>query len=917
MPARSWMLNGRGLTSLLVVVAGLAAGVPALAQPEPKREPVEVAPDPEPTEQTKGEQPEVRPDQPEPALKPMEPPPLAEAVTTLLDQAYLSEAERAALRIKHGLWEESDLTTPALRAKAALTRGNFMDSVFDDASVPVEDRAEARWRRGEPEAALELLKGAKTIRAARLSAEALYDLGRPADAATAAEAITKDLSKVTDVDELVEGVRARMLLARIIGASRSGAEFQQMNTLLTHARDDLDRLSWRAPLAEAVLLEDKNNYPDMGAALLQALSHNPRSAEAWYLAGRAAVNGMDFPRAETTALRLDELSSPEPSPYAAIVRALVQLRQQEGEAAEKALAPALARYPNHRELRAVHAAAAAGRFDFAEAQKRLDAFDQLAPGSPVAYLAVGKAMAGARQYEEAANYLREAVKRAPKWPEPVIELGLSEMQSGNNMAALDALRTATQLDGFNVRAENSFKLLKELSNYAQIESEHFIVRCKRGVDEVVAHEMLPQLEKIFQRVTGNEPGGIDHKPAGKTVVELYPNHRWFGVRITGIPQLHTIAAATGPVIAMEAPREGPGHLGAYDWARVVQHEYTHTVTLSRTKNRLPHWFTEAGAVYLEDSPRDTHTVELLARAYRTNSLFDFDTINIMFARPKKPTDRSQAYAQGAWMYEFIIERFGASKPLELMDLYAQGVREEAAFRQVLGIGRAEFLTQFKAYARDQLISWGMLPTENTPDINQLLKQEAAAPEEDSPAGAPREPSPELLEQWLAKHPSNPFVLAAVVKSRAQQQSGRIQAKDVEVVERYALARPLDVLPHKLLADFYLSGGGAELQRGPEHAIEHLEYLDAREQKSAAYAIELARQYSTAGDLEKAARKAERATQINPYDAHTREFAATTALRRQDYATAERHIKALVALEPDRPVHQQRLEAVGKLRAGAP
>jgi hypothetical protein len=365
---------------------------------------------------------------------------------------------------------------------------------------------------------------------------------------------------------------------------------------------------------------------------------------------------------------------------------------------------------------------------------------------------------------------------------------------------------------------------------------------------------------------------------------------------------------------MEAPREGPGHLGAYNWARVVQHEYTHTVTLSRTKNRLPHWFTEAGAVYLEDSPRDTHTVELLTGAFRADALFDFDTINVMFARPRKPTDRSQAYAQGHWMYEFIIERYGMTKPLELMDLYASGVREEAAFRQVLGIGRAEFLAQFKVHARDQLISWGMLPTEDTPDINQLMAQEEAVEEDDSSAAVPAEPTPEVLEKWLAKHPSNPFVLAAVVKSRAVQQGGRIQVKDIEVVERYAMARPMDVLPHKLLADFYLSGAGEEMQRGPERAIEHLEYLDAREQKSAAYAIELSRQYAAGGNLEKASEKAERATQITPYDAGAREFAATAAMRRKDYTTAERHIRALVAIEPDRPVHQQRLEAVRKMGA---
>jgi tetratricopeptide (TPR) repeat protein len=879
---------------LAVIVALAGSAVSAPAQVEPPVKPV-VQPE-------TGASDEV--------IKPIEAPPTPPAVRALLDQVYLTEAERRELRVKHGLWTESDLDTPVLRARAAVMRGDFFDASLDDPEAAVEDRAEACWRRGEPETAVSLLKDATSARAVRLRGEALYDLGRPAEAAAELERLRDLIADSRSADEVVEGVRGLMLLARINGASKSGSEFKGMISQLAHARDVLDRLSWRAPLAEALLLEEKNNYPEMVEAMTAAISFNPRCAEAWLLAGRTAADTFDFERAEAIALRLDELAKPGVSPYAAIVRAMVQLKQNEGEAAERALAPVLERYPNQRELRAAWAAAAAGRFDFEEAGRRLEAFDALAPGSPMAYLTAGKAMASARQYDEAAMYLREAVRRSPKWPEPVIELGLSEMQAGRLSAAHEALNAAAEMDSFNVRAANSLTLLRELDTYIESESEHFIIRSKPGADAIVAAEMLPQLEKIYQRVTGNGPGGIDHEPAAKTVVELYPNHRTFGVRITGVPQLHTIAAATGPVIAMEAPREGPGHLGAYDWARVVQHEYTHTVTLSRTKNRLPHWFTEAGAVYLEDAPRDTTTVELLAKAYRTNSLFDFDTINVMFARPRKPTDRSQAYAQGHWMYEFIIERFGPSKPLELMDLYAQGVREEAAFRQVLGIGRAEFLEQFKAYARDQLISWGMLPTEETPDINMLMAREMG--EDDGPS-VPPEATPEKIEEWLRQYPDNPFVLAAAVKDRMRARNGKAEAGDIELLERYAAARPMDVLPHKLLAELYLSGRAAEVGRGPEHAVPHLEYLDIRETRSAAYAIELARQYAALGELDKASEKAERATRINPYDAATREFAATTALRRKDYATAERHIRALTVLEPDRPVHKQRLEALEKLR----
>src|SRR6185503_18890008 len=121
-----------------------------------------------------------------------------------------------------------------------------------------------------------------------------------------------------------------------------------------------------------------------------------------------------------------------------------------------------------------------------------------------------------------------------------------------------------------------------------------------GIDQVVAELMTAPLEKIHATVAGR----FEHQPAQKTVIELMPDHKRFAVRITGMPWIHTLAACTGPVIAMEVPSEGTPdkHLGPFDWPRVLQHEYTHTITLSQTRNRVPHWLTEAAAVSMEGSP---------------------------------------------------------------------------------------------------------------------------------------------------------------------------------------------------------------------------------------------------------------------------------------------------------------------------
>lgn len=877
-----------------VVASALVAPWPGFAQEVGPAEASEEAPPPTPG---------AEPVESESRLAPL--PDLSEAVATLLQQDYLNPLQRAELRVRHGVWEEGDLASARLAGMAALARGAFGDRALTDSNADPLDRAEALLRTGDPAGAIAMTGEATDLRAARIRIEAMLDLGKRDESLAQARAVMERLraAPIKDAEQLAEAVRALLVLARLQGAEGRGVVgYQEMLSILGRAREELDPLSPNVELAEALLLYEKDNYQEAGESLESALLLHPRLAEAWYLLGRLHADTFSFAQAEVVANRLDQLagqsSSDEGSSvYGSMVRAAIRLKQIEGAAAETSLDEVLGAYPDQREARALEVAAAATAFDFERAETLLKEFDELAPGSPAAYLATGKALAGARQYEDAARMLRAASERAPLWAEPLVELGLSELQAGRIKESREALEKGLLLDRFNMRAANSRELLKELAGYASVESEHFVVRYKPGVDEVMAGEMLDPLERIYQRVTGNGPGGIDHAPAAQTVVELYPNHRWFATRITGLPKLHTFAAATGPVIAMEAPRVGPGHTaGSYDWMRVVQHEFTHTVTLSRTRNRLPHWFTEASAMYLEDAPKDWNVVRLLTQAYENDALFDFETINLMFVRPRRATDRSLAYAQGAWMYEYILERFGQSAPLQLMDVYASGAREPEAFKQVLGLTREQFLEEFKEWAGERLREWGMVERPGMTPLAQLIEDSGES-----------EPTPRAVARWLEEQPDNPFVLSYALERFRQAQAEPPTDRERELLLAYAAARPVDPLPHKILAKYLLSQAGQE-----DLAVEHLLWLDTREQSAPGYAVELARRYAAQGKWDEAIAKATRATGIAPYDGTIREFAASIALRARRPQEAERHILALTRLEPDRAVHKQRLEAVRKM-----
>lgn len=867
-------------------------------------------------------------------------PELSLAVRALLDAAYLTTEERAALRVEHGAWTEADLTRPVLAARAALATGRLDAPALRSPEADALDRIEAMAERGELRDAVSELEGMGGARAARIRAEALERLGELESADAAVDALVAELARSAPADarEQVEAVRALAVRTRIRGvdgAAGAGADYRAMLALLADARQRLDRFDWRSRVLEAQLLAEKSNPAEARGALLEAMALHPRASEAWRLLGWLAVRSFAFDEADAVAAHLDTLAGGV-SPGGGVIRARARLRQNDPDGAWAALEPVLRRYPAHREALAVRAAVYASWFDEARVEEALAEFDALngTEGSAEALLEVGRRLSEARQYERAGEYLRRALARRPNLAEGWTELGLMEVQAARDASALDALRRAVALDPFHTRAANSLKLIEQMIAWPTIETEHFTIRYRAGIDEVLAREMPAVLERLHQSVAG----AFEHTPSRRTLIDLMPDHAAFAVRITGMPSLHTVAAATGPAIAMESPQEGPGFsIGVYDWARALQHEYGHTVTLSRTRNRIPHWFTEAAAVWAEDRPKPPEWWELLARAHAEGGLFGLDEISVKFVRPEGPNERTQAYAQGHWMYEFLVERWGRGAALELMDLYAEGRSEASAFEAVLGVPGEVFFGAFEAWAGDELRRRGLLLAEGLPDLDTLVLREAvragARTSRDAAAVPAREPLEELdrrwsrverawasvegptraqLQSWLGEHPGHPEVLAAMVEVELRARRGTPTPDMQPLLSQLIAARPEDPRPHRLLARLALEG---RLEGGAAVAVESLEFLDARESYTPVYARALAERYAAAGDLVGASEKSERVVVIAPFDAESREFAARVAIQSRRWDDADRHLRALMAIEPDRDIHVRRLERLREMRQG--
>ncbi len=863
------------------------------------------------------------------------------AVVKAINEPWLKPDERRDMRIRHGQWSDDDLNSVARKAEVALRAWKLQDASLESPDAPVAIRAQALLWRGQAAQALSLLAGCEESECALMRADALVLLGKIDDAKIILQALRNaPEAKNNNTDALRTAARATITLGKI--QALSAAEWKLAVDQFGRARE-ADRLDPLVPLEEGLLLVDRHNRAQGVPALWQALSLDPRSSRTWFALGQVALNNFDFDSAARAADRLRLLNPTHP--LADLLDSERALLTDDPERADAILDGLLAREPNMPQALALRAAVAGRRWNPELARQRLAEFDEKFPASALAYATLGRTLSLNRQYEWGQRALEEAIRREPMWSEPRGELGYLFMQAGRDDDAVATLKAAAELDPFDTRSSFGLWLMDELSKWKEIDSPHFRIRVKPGIDEVVAELMPAALESMYADVTKR----FAHEPAGKTTIEVLPDHEFFAVRITGMPGIHTMAAATGPVIALEVPMEGnpKKHLGLFDWLQVLRHEYTHTVTLSQTQNRIPHWLTEALAVSMETKPRTFETCQMLARALANGKLFTLDKIKWAFVRPESPQDRPLAYAQGCWMVEYLQGKWGADSVPKLLEKYKQGLDESHAFQETVGVSGDEFYAGFIAWATDQVKQWGLAPEPSLEKLSdtirakdpqlQLATRQAEQERLDALAtflakqvGEPsqiaqtvlvaarwpkvKKPAvdltDEIIDQWLVEYPDQPDLLELKLRRRLKEQP-EVDGIATTLLDAYAKARPVDPYPHRVYARGNLNSGDQQA------AITHLKTLDLLEEQDPSYALELARLYRLQNNLTGARASVEKAARINPFDAATREFAATLAIEDGDLQRARLHLAALTKLEPDQKRHALRLEKLDAMIAAQP
>lgn len=700
--------------------------------------------------------------------------------------------------------------------------------------------AQALLATGAHDGAVDHLKSAlelkpKSAAARRILGETLEMLGRRDEAIAAyrwfdeqiakQDKLPRDAAWITDAGV---GFLRYSLLTQTHVADRTRHVLTEM---LQPAYEKVDRSHWPARIAAADLLRARYNNDEADGSVSDyqaALRVNPNLPEAVVGLGEVLLEAWNFEEVEKQVEKALGIN-PHFAPALHLkARKLITERRyaQALEAVEEALKI------NARDVIALSlgAAASACRFDPGGLERYSARVAAINPRSATLYHTLGTALSGIRQYGDSEAAFFKALEYEPTDANTRNALGLMYMQWGQEDKARDALDAAWALDPFNKRTKFTLDLLESLHKFARYETEHFTIRHDAVKDPGLGRYLGEFLEEIHAAVMAD----YDIVLPQKTKIEVYPTQRAFAVRITGEPWIHTVGACTGFVIALASPRKAPDLSGRYNFARVLKHEYTHTVTLAATKNRIPHWFTEGLAVLQEDTPRSFGWSELLADGVRRDELFTLESIDWGFMRPRRPTDRQLAYAQSEWMCEYIVQRFGYDKLIAMLERYREGQTQSTVFESLLGVSTENFDRDFRGWARKEAAAWcfDLSPPANVEELRSqaesvnatanLLGQLAKAELE----GAEYERALMAARKAQDKDENEPLsleVIAFVLTITAQQSGSpedqrKYEDEAVERLERLIRVNPENWRGQKYLAEIYVR------RDDPDKALAALEAL---------------------------------------------------------------------------------------------
>src|SRR6266853_5106646 len=434
------------------------------------------------------------------------------------------------------------------------------------------------------------------------------------------------------------------------------------------------------------LMHERFNNTDAANLFKEALEKDPKNAQAYYGLALVSADGFDSKALEYIgkALELD----PKFAEAHELKANLLLEDSDEGKAFAEA-DEALKISAEALDAMSIHAAieVLADRSPDAWFEK----IRQVNPISGEGYARVAHLLVINRRYEDGIAFYRKAIETDPRlWPAHS-QLGINLMRMGQEEEPRKQLEMSYDHGYRNEETVNSLRLLDSYKNFVTVKDDTTILKLQKKEADL----LRPYFNAELKRIMATYDKKYKMKLPGPVQVEVYTDHEDFVVRTMGMPGLGALGVTFGEVIAMDSPSGRPP--GEFHWASTLWHEMSHVYILTATNFRVPRWFTEGLAVHEESevSPEwgDRITPDILV-AIRDKKLLPVAELDRGFIRPNYPNQVIVSYYQAGRICDYIKDRWGADKLLDMVHSYADRKNTSDVIRQDLGMAPEEFDKQF-------------------------------------------------------------------------------------------------------------------------------------------------------------------------------------------------------------------------------
>jgi tetratricopeptide (TPR) repeat protein len=713
---------------------------------------------------------------------------------------------------------------------------------------------------------------------------------------------SKDL---TDPDELLLVGQAACERAR--WDSRLSDQFQFVLTEIYLPLAKKHKDDWRAPYLTGALYLEKYDKGRANKAFDRALAINARAAEVLAAKGDAALQRLDVKDAEHFAGQALQVNP-------RLVEGLclrVDLALMGGDTADAMKGLEKARAVNPRAEATLGRVAACLYFQRKEAELA-DLARQVEKHNPKAgvfYHELAERLDQAKRYDDAEKYYRLSIKLRPKLVGARNSIGLLYMRLGREEEAREILDKAFEDDPFNVRIYNTLKVLDHLKKYETLKTPHFELRFDPKHDKVLAHFLAKYLEDIYAELAKE----FQYRPEGPYLVEVFNRHTMFSGRVVALPDLHTIGACTGRMVALCSPHDKDEIVSKpFNWNRVLRHELTHVFNLDQTHFQVPHWLTEGLAVRSEQLPMPPVWNRILLDRVARGPLMNLDNILLGFVRPKSQDEWNQAYLQSYLYVEYIKKTYGEKAIGELLGAYRDNLDTAAALRKVCKVSKEEFEKGYRAYLEERAKNIRGRPAVKRLGFEALR---AAHKKDRENAGV----AAQLAEHYLLlgnREEARKLADAALERTKNQPTASYVKARllaaggetgpALKLLEAAVDRKAPDVKVVKLLGTLQFKG------KNFREAAEAFELGRAAEPYDNFWLVQLARCYRQSGDTAKLIDTLKNLAPTDADDLDTRRELARRCLKAGRPAEAERYAREALEIDVLDREAQEALE--GALKA---